>query len=136
MGGGMKSGSGDDPFADVDTDKSSESQEKPDPTAEVEADSPKTDSIGNKSEPATEPSSTGLPWKYSRDSAKSDRDMVQFFLQSETQRLEGRAQSDLETMLGENVLLLDIREAAYQVALEQHLDSVAAQLREWGYDAE
>jgi len=136
MGGGMKSGSGDDPFADVDSDKDSESEEATDATAEVEADSPTTDSIGNKSEAATEASSTGLPWKYSRDSAKSDRDMVQFFLQSETQQLEGRAQSNLETMLGENVLLLDIREAAYQVALEQHLDNVAAQLREWGYDAE
>jgi len=136
MGGGMKSGSGDDPFADVDTDEDTENQEETDATTEIEDDSPTTDSTDSGTEAATVTSSTGLPWKYSRDSAKSNRDMVQFFLQSETQQLEGRAQSDLEAMLDENVLLLDIREAAYQVALEQHLNDVAAQLREWGYDAE
>jgi len=39
-------------------------------------------------------------------------------------------------MLDEDVLTLDVREAAYQVALQQHLEDVAEQLREWGYDAE
>lgn len=136
MGGGMKSGSGDDPFADVDTDEDTKDQEATETTTEVDAESSTTDTTESEAEAVTITSSTGLPWKYSRDSAKSDRDMVQFFLQSETQRLEGRAQNDLESMLDENVLLLDIREAAYQVALEQHLDDVAAQLREWGYDAE
>lgn len=62
--------------------------------------------------------------------------MVQFFLQDETERLESRAQTDLEEMLDENMLAFDIRETAYQVALTQHLDDVAAKLREWGYDAE
>jgi N6-adenosine-specific RNA methylase IME4 len=62
--------------------------------------------------------------------------MVQFFLQQETQALESQAQADLERMLDDNVLALDLREAAYRVALEQHLEDVADYLREWGYDAD
>jgi len=124
MGNGMKSGSGDDPFADMDEESSSDgADETPDPEVEVETDVETT-------------SASGIPWKFVRDSAKSDREMVQFFLQTETQRLETRSQGELETMLDDDVLLLDVREAAYQVALEKHLDDVADQLREWGYDAE
>ena len=124
MGNGMKSGSGDDPFADMDEDSSSDSaDERPDPDVGVETEDETT-------------SASGLPWKFVRDSAKAEREMVQFFLQTETQRLESRAQGELETMLDDDVLLLDVREAAYQVALEEHLGDVAAQLREWGYDAE
>jgi len=67
---------------------------------------------------------------------KSDRDMVQFYLQQETKAIESQAESDLETMLGESVLTFDLREAAYRVALQEHLDDVADHLREWGYDVE
>ncbi|WP_302082928.1 hypothetical protein [Salinibaculum rarum] len=125
MGNGMKSGSGDDPFADMDD---TASEEERDETAESE---------GNLTTETTETSSaSGIPWKFTRDNAKAEREMVQFFLQDATKRLESRAQGELETKLEDDVLLLDVREAAYQVALEEHLDDVADQLREWGYDAE
>lgn len=120
MGNGMKSGSGDDPFADMDDpDDEDETGETVESTAEL-----------------TTESTSDIPWKFTRDNAKADREMVQFFLQDATKRLESRAQGELETKLDDDVLLLDVREAAYQVALEEHLDDVADQLREWGYDAE
>jgi hypothetical protein len=127
MGNGMKSGSGDDPFADMEDNGSSDTDDDHQDAEpqEVDVEAQTTD----------ESSASGIPWKFVRDSAKSEREMVQFFLQTETQRLESRAQGELETILDDDVLLLDIREAAYQVALEKYLADVADQLREWGYDA-
>lgn len=150
MPNGMKPGSGEDPFADLDetsTEKDEEQQNETSGggelqdinTAPDESDQTTPDSGSEASGTADAEAPTtrsDLPFRYARDSAKDGRDMVQFFLQSSTQRLESRAQSDLETMLDEDVLLLDVREAAYQVALEEHLDDVADKLREWGYDLE
>lgn len=133
MANGMKSGAGDDPFADVDEEKTEETTTgATDDTPEVDPDL----AVGAETGSNANTTSTSLPWKYARDSAKDGREMVQFFLQDETKRLESRAQTDLEEMLDENVLAFDVREAAYQVALEQHLGDVADKLREWGYDAE
>lgn len=121
MPNGMKSGSGDDPFADADS-GGDESE-----TSEAGSDTDASD---------TETTTPSLPWIYARENAKSQREMVQFFLRRETQTQEDEAQRELETILGEEPLVFDVREAAYQVALEEHLDDVAAKLREWGYDAE
>lgn len=140
MANGMKSGAGDDPFADIADDSADDStdevatEETTDADTESEPDPEPV--IQAETESSASSTSTSLPWKYARDSAKDGREMVQFFLQDETKRLESRAQTDLEEMLDEDVLAFDIREAAYQVALTQHLDDVADQLREWGYDAE
>jgi len=127
MGDGMKPGSGEDPFADVDTDGTDDGQPA---TDDVQDDSDTDANSGNGGV------YSGYPWLFTRSNAKDGREMVQFFLQQESQQLESQAQTDLEGMLGEEPLVLDIREAAYQVALNQHLDDVADQLREWGYDAE
>lgn len=124
----MKSGSGDDPFADM---GDSDSSDTDDDHQDMEP-----QEVDVETQTTSKSSASGIPWKFVRDSAKSEREMVQFFLQTETQRLESRAQGELETMLDDDVLLLDIREAAYQVALEEHLDDVADQLRKWGYDAD
>lgn len=140
MTDGMKSGSGEDPFAEVETgDNTDESND----TDEGESDSsPNAGEAvideGNKSSGSSGGStaSSSYPWLFTRSNAKDGREMVQFFLQQETQSKESQAQADLEAILGEEPLVLDMREAAYQVALEQHLDDVADQLREWGYDAE
>lgn len=131
MPNGMKSGSGEDPFEDVETggddhddrDRRDESDHEPDSVLDE-------DSADNGS------STTTIPWRYSRKNVKSGRDMVQFYLQDETTVLEDDAVDELEAMLGEEVLTFDVREAAYLVALQEHLDDVADQLREWGYDAE
>lgn len=140
MTDGMKSGSGEDPFAEVETgDNTDDSND----TDEEESDSsPNAGEAvideGNESSGSSGGStaSSSYPWLFTRSNAKDGREMVQFFLQQETQSKESQAQADLEAILGEEPLVLDMREAAYQVALEQHLDDVADQLREWGYDAE
>lgn len=115
----MKSGSGpDDPFAEFDDDE--------DGTA--------PDSEDDKSED-TDTAGSSLPWIYARDNAKAGREMTQFFLQEETEQMESDAVDELEDRFSDNeVRAFDVREAAYQVALDQHLDDVAAKLREWGYD--
>jgi|APHM01.1.fsa_nt_gi hypothetical protein len=133
---GMKSGAGDDPFADEVDDPDGEQAADDEPVAETAADPFDADGAASADETATDDTAQGssLPWRFARDSAKDERDMVQFFLQDETQRLEGRAQAELAERLNDDVLVLDVREAAYTVALERHLDSVERKLREWGYD--
>jgi len=143
MGNGMKSGSGEDPFEGIESSGNQDEEPADDTTADAAdeaaaaADAPIDDDRGSADDDDNSGNSgvsTGLPWKYSRSNAKDGREMVQFFLQEEAQAAEEVAQSKLEDRLDEDVLVLDLREAAYQVALEQHLDDVAGQLREWGYD--
>lgn len=132
---GMKSGAGDDPFAD-DTDDG----DGDDPGAEESAEQEAQESVATTASDATRTDaeatdSASLPWLYARENAKSNREMVQFFLQDETKQLESDAVDELEARFSDDsVRVFDVREAAYQVALTQHLDSVADQLREWGYD--
>jgi len=132
MTNGMKSGSGENPFEDLDT---SDDEEEVEEATEAD-ESPVSESKNNTESSGNSATSTSLPWKYARENVKSDRDMVQFYLQQETKAIESQAESDLEAMLGESVLTFDLREAAYRVALQQHLDDVADHLREWGYDVE
>lgn len=131
MANGMKSGSGEDPFADVETD----SNDEPDAEASSESEEDAGETVEESKRSSSASSSSDYPWLFTRSNAKDSRAMVQFFLQQETQTQESQAQAELEAMLGEEPLVLDIREAAYQVALDQHLEDVATQLREWGYDA-
>lgn len=127
----MKSGSGEDPFADVEASDNDESDSEP----STESGDDIFDENQESADSSGEATGSTYPWLFTRSNAKDSREMVQFFLQQETQAEESQAQADLEAMLGEEPLVLDVREAAYQVALEQHLDDVAARLREWGYDA-
>jgi len=133
MTNGMKSGSGEDPFADVETDTNDGSDAEA--SSEPEEDAGDTVEESPDSSGGASSASSDYPWLFTRSNAKDSREMVQFFLQQETQTQESQAQAELESMFGKEPLILDIREAAYQVALEQHLDDVAKQLREWGYDA-
>ncbi len=75
-----------------------------------------------------------IPWVLRRSSVKADRpNVTQFFLRDETDRAERRFQSDVEDILDADVYTLDLREAAYLVAM-RHPEEVAAELRDWGYE--
>ena len=145
MPNGMKSGSGDDPFAedddveddpvddvaDTDTDAGDPFDEQsttpePDPTSTTLPSIP--------DHPADE--SSRLPWIHRRDGVKDDRDHKTIHYAEHTVRRERRElRPALEKRLGDDVELTDAREAAYLVGMD-HLDEVADVLREWGYDIE
>ena len=73
-----------------------------------------------------------LPWIYSRSSITDGRPKtVQLHLQQSTVEREHEALRDVP--IEGTINKADFREAAYVVGLE-HLDDVAEQLREWGYD--
>ncbi|MBZ6496945.1 hypothetical protein [Natrinema longum] len=81
-------------------------------------------------------SGTGLPWIYERNSITDGRaQTVQLHLQQSTLDRQREGKRDIEALLGESIKKADLREAALLVGLE-HLDEIADQLREWGYDFE
>ena len=163
----MKSGTGDDPFADdaTDADESAEADGSPDAESAAdagsesgpasEAEDPATDAsadgasggdgdgdAADESGPSDDPAEAAdepddapaIPWVLRRSSVKADRpNVTQFFLRDETDRAERRFQSDVEEILDTDVYTLDLREAAYLVAM-RHPDEVAAELRDWGYE--
>ena len=124
---GFKSGASDDDPLNDDNNQSLESD-----ISGQESEARSAPAVTGGSEPST--TQSGLPWIYSRNgitdgSAKT----VQLHLQDTTLDSEQAARSELP--IDESVNKADLREAAYIVGL-QHLDEVAATLREWGYDAE
>ena len=127
MTNGMKSGSGSDPFADVDT---SDSNQEEDTSEEHTTDE------SEESEPSETTTPDGLPFIYSRSGVKQARDHTfQLHYLTETYQQEKRIQSDIEDRLGEDVYKVDLREAAMRAAFE-NIDDIEAVLRNWGYDAE
>lgn len=140
---GFKSGaSGDDPFGGDDDDEeetepvetesstSTDAASRPDPSDDRGRHRDDRDEA-----PSTRSSSSGLPWIYDRDSITDGRTTVQLHLQDESADRERERKSDVESVLNESVKKADLREAALLVGLE-HVDEVADQLREWGYDFE
>ncbi|WP_254546540.1 hypothetical protein [Halomarina pelagica] len=155
----MKPGAGDDPFADdadaerpnaegADGREGAEPDESSEPSTASPVDKPSTtipssdDRPESETAPAASPGTDGsptvaeldIPWVLRRSSVKSDRDNVhQFFLRDDTARGERELRSEVERLLGKEVSKLDLREAAYLVAMD-HPEEVAATLRSWGYD--
>jgi hypothetical protein len=154
----MKPGTGDDPFAEEETDdRPDETTPKSEPEksaegtpAAVEAPPEADEASESDAETAASGSasagadagagsadpvdSADIPWVLRRGSVKDDRpNMTQFFLQDATDRAEREFQRDVETILEKDVYLLDLREAAYRVAMA-HPEEVADVLRDWGYD--
>jgi hypothetical protein len=157
----MKSGTGDDPFAEepegepdeaepdleLDEDSSTESTEEetntePDSETKTEAQPSETPENTPETGPSdTDPGTSSgqidsqdIPWVLRRDGVKDDRpNMTQFFLRDATDQAERGFQQDVENILNKDVYLLDLREAAYQVAMD-HPEEVAAVLEDWGYD--
>lgn len=150
----MKSGTGDDPFADEPEEESDEPQPEQEPElnpeqsepaeSSSETETPVTDGVEDTSTSSTTETDSGtssgqidsqdIPWVLRRDGVKDERpNMTQFFLQDTTDQAERGFQQDVENILNKDVYLLDLREAAYQVAMD-HPEEVAAVLEEWGYD--
>ena len=124
---GFKSGASDDDPLNDGADQNPESG-----MSEQESEATSAPTVTGGSEPST--TQSGLPWIYSRNGITDGRaKTVQLHLQDTTLDREQAARTDLP--IDESVNKADLREAAYIVGL-QHLDEVAATLREWGYDAD
>lgn len=134
----MKEGTGGDPFSDdIDVDESNEA-ESTDASGGSEdtmngrgeqnrsAEKPETGSADR-----SEPDDSELPWAVERNSVKSEREMVQFYLRNFVQERETEFQRRVEDTAGYDTYLTDVREAAYLVAME-HPEEVAQLLDEWG----
>ncbi|GCF16141.1 hypothetical protein Harman_40760 [Haloarcula mannanilytica] len=119
----MKSGSGDDPFAETEPDP--EQDEELADTADVEPDSPITEDAGQPE----------IPYKFRRSSVKEDRKQRPIFIRPEVEDRESTFLRNLEDEVGEDVYKTDALEAALVVAMDNP-DLVAEKLREWGYDWE
>ncbi|MDS0223026.1 hypothetical protein NDI54_16900 [Haloarcula sp. S1AR25-5A] len=119
----MKSGSGDDPFAESDSDPDTE--ERSDETAEIEPDSEAPEDAGQ----------PDIPYKFRRSSVKEDRKQRPIFIRPDVEARESTFLRNLEDDVGEDVYKTDALEAALVVAMDNP-DLVAAKLREWGYDWE
>ena len=77
----------------------------------------------------------GVPWVYTRDNVKQERDMVQFYLRSGVQDVEGKLVDAVEDELGTSVSKTDVREAAYVAAMRRP-EIVAKELERWGFETE
>jgi len=129
----MKSGTGDDPFAD-DEPEEVEAEEEQQPT-EQSSDTEFTMSESETQETTVDEHS--LPYYQRRSSVKEDRDdVLQFFVREDT----AKGEDDLESAVADELDIrakelykLDLREAALLVAME-HPEEVADKLRDWGYE--
>lgn len=143
----MKSGAGDDPFSDLpDHDDEDGQSGAADAGSEAAAgddgsnvesaddDPSRAGTTAADASPADPNGEDGIPWILRRRSVKDDRpNVTQFFLRDETDRAERRFRGEVEERLDTDVYLLDLREAAYVVAM-QHPEEVASLLGRWGYD--
>ncbi len=145
---GFKSGSAGDPFSSGDTDddsgggKAGNDESAPIETSastsmtEPDHESESSTDRDDRGETTSSASGTVLPWIYERNSITDGRaQTVQLHLQQSTLDRQREGKREAEAMLGESVKKADLREAALLVGLE-HIDEVADQLREWGYDFE
>ncbi|MFY4813705.1 hypothetical protein ACOJIV_13555 [Haloarcula sp. AONF1] len=121
----MKSGSGDDPFAETDADTEPESDGQQNEVTATETESSDVQTT-------TQPD---IPYKFRRDSVKQDRKQRPIFIRPEVEERESTFLRNLEDEVGEDVYKTDALEAALVVAMDNP-DLVAEKLREWGYDWE
>ena len=129
MTDGMKSGAGD-PFAEDTTssDDVSSGEQATDKTSDSESTS---DTVSQDTE--TDWGGNELPYIHERNTVKSDRDQITYFLRDEIQELEDRSYRAIEEELeGASVSRIDFREALVIIGAN-HLDEVATELRDWGY---
>lgn len=141
----MKSGAGDDPFGD-ESDGDSDEDRRDDEPHSVTDDGATENSAAERAEnggtgrgrptddPSPMPDASEIPWVLRRSAVKDDRpNVTQFFLRDETDRGERRLKNEVEELLDGDVYTLDLREAAYRVAM-RHPEEIAEELRSWGYD--
>lgn len=132
----MKTGSGDDPFADDDS-----------TTAESETqtnESPDNSAVSAEPDPSISPpeethdsgqAEMQIPYKFRRSGVKDGRNRVPIYLQDPTKEREREVKQSLESEFDEDVTMTDLREAVLKVGLENPSD-VQDQLEEWGYGIE
>lgn len=143
----MKSGTGEDPFADdpEPTDQAPADQEQqstPDDATETEGSTPDTSadepSVSDDSASAADTEGQldqdDIPWVLRRSRVKDDRpEMVPVYVREETADAEPAFVRDVEEIVGRDVYKFDVREAALLVAMN-HPEEVAEQLNSWGYE--
>jgi hypothetical protein len=115
----MKSGAGDDPFADETSDGSTEGT----------GDAPAHDEPASSSGGATHAQS--LPYKYRRDSVKQGRNQQPVFLQATTETLIDETIDRIEDRFDEDVYKTDVVEAMLVAGGEG--TTPEAVLERWGY---
>jgi len=124
----MKSGAGDDPFAEgsselADTSESDEAPSEQEPP-DSESDSP---AVTGPSEQVHR----SLPYKYRRDSVKHGRNQQPVFLQSSTEELMEEIIDRVEERFDENIYKTDVVEAMLVAGGEG--TTPEAVLERWGY---
>ncbi|MFD1588486.1 hypothetical protein ACFR9U_16020 [Halorientalis brevis] len=135
---GLKSGSGDDLWADDDDNQESTEEGQEDAVVEDKQPSesePEEPTIGTDNDVSTE--SDGRPYIVRRaikdKSVQFERDeRLTFFVHDDVASGERELKSDLETELDRDIPKFDIREAAYRAALKNP-DDVLAELIAMGY---
>ncbi|WP_251344452.1 hypothetical protein [Haloplanus halophilus] len=130
----MKSGAGDDPFAE-------DSSEAEDTSTDADTDqdggvSEETQSVSESSSPSLsgpsgQAQTQSLPYKYRRDSVKQGRNQQPVFLQSETEELIEKTIDRIEERFDENIYKTDVVEAMLVAGGEG--TTPEAVLQRWGY---
>lgn len=129
--GGIKQGSGDDIWAEEDSDGSdSETATDGDRGSTTPEREPRErSSTAREREPVGDEN-----YLDRRDGAKDERRLVQFFLRDEvySEMTEDRLRADVGEKLGESPGRFDLREAMVEIA-QNHPDEVASALERMGY---
>ena len=130
----MKSGAGDDPFAEDSSEAEDTPQDADTEQEDVASEETRSDS-GSSSPSITDPSgqaqTQSLPYKYRRDSVKQGRNQQPVFLQSETEELIEETISRVEERFDENIYKTDVVEAMLVAGGEG--TTPEAVLQRWGY---
>lgn len=148
-GGGLKQGATD-PFNEPEEESTDDGEEAVSDSSvendegDEDRNTPKSTQVPDsvdESQPESEPQEDGIvreatmiPYVLRRESITDERVTKQVCLQEETQELEGDILETVEEDFGENVAVIDLREAAYQIALEQHTSEIKTLLEQWGYN--
>lgn len=135
MTGGMKSGATD-PFDDESPAADSEKDDQTDEgsnNSELQAElNEHPQRITSTESTAEDITSDDLPYVIIRDKVKEDREMVSYFLRSETQEMEEKVERIVSEEIDADVMKTDIREALVRVGAK-HVDEVIELLRTSGY---
>ncbi|WP_254280512.1 hypothetical protein [Haloarcula marina] len=125
----MKSGTGDDPFADDSEDTAADNNARSSDGASEALQTPTESASEERRRPDTQISE--LPYKYRRDSVKEARTQQPMFLQDSTEDLIEETLDEMEAEFDESVYKTDVVEAMLVAGAEGA--SPAAVLRRWGY---
>jgi len=128
----MKSGSGDDPFAEADDDSETTDNDNTDDAASEAATSPLLETESDDAD-STDTGQPEIPYKFRRESVKEGRKQRPIFVRPEVESRESEFIRTLEDEVDEDVYKTDALEAALVVAMDNP-ELVAEKLREWGYD--